>query len=177
MKKRKMGGIKVLAAAMAAMMLAAACPTASAQGAEGDADVTGQGTGTTYYVSSQNGNDANNGTSENTAFQSLDKINELILKPGDQVLLERGSVFNEQYLHLKGSGSEDAYIVVSDYGDDSDSMPQINADGAGQWLQDYGKATGDVPAGGKTVSTALLLTDMEYIEGSTVGVSALAGSI
>ena len=103
MKKRKMGGIKVLAAAMAAMMLAAACPTASAQGAEGDADVTGQGTGTTYYVSSQNGNDANNGTSENTAFQSLDKINELILKPGDQVLLERGSVFNEQYLHLKGS--------------------------------------------------------------------------
>ena len=171
MKKRKMGGIKVLAAAMAAMMLAAACPTASAQGAEGDADVTGQGTGTTYYVSSQNGNDANNGTSENTAFQSLDKINELILKPGDQVLLERGSVFNEQYLHLKGSGSEDAYIVVSDYGDDSDSMPQINADGAGQWLQDYGKATGDVPAGGKTVSTALLLTDMEYIEVSNLEIT------
>ena len=50
-------------------------------------------------------------------------------------------------------------------------MPQINADGAGQWLQDYGKATGDVPAGGKTVSTALLLTDMEYIEVSNLEIT------
>ena len=59
-----------------------------------EAAVPGQGTGTTYYVSSQNGDDANDGQSENKAFQSLEKINELTLGPGHQVLLECGSIFN-----------------------------------------------------------------------------------
>lgn len=35
--------------------------------------------GTTYYVSSQNGDDANDGTSEKKAFKTLDKINEITL--------------------------------------------------------------------------------------------------
>ena len=43
--------------------------------------------GTTYYVSSQNGDDANDGTSEKKAFKTLDKINEITLGPGDKVLI------------------------------------------------------------------------------------------
>ena len=43
----------------------------------------------TYYVSSFNGNDANDGLSESSAFGSLFKINSLKLKAGDKVLLER----------------------------------------------------------------------------------------
>ena len=57
--------------------------------------------GTTYYVSSSKGDDSNDGTSESKPFKTLEKINKLTLKPGDQVLLEKGSVFNDQYLHLK----------------------------------------------------------------------------
>ena len=43
--------------------------------------------GTTYYVSTIDGNDTNDGLSENKAFYSLQKINELTLQPGDKVLL------------------------------------------------------------------------------------------
>ena len=64
--------------------------------------------GTTYYVSSENGDDANDGTSEKKAFKSLDKINDITLQPGDKVLLEKGSVFDDQYIHVKGSGSAEA---------------------------------------------------------------------
>ncbi len=167
----KLKRFRALAAVMAVLILASSQPSLPAEAEEQNTGMPGQGTGTTYYVSSENGNDNNDGKSESNAFKSLSKINELTLGPGDQVLLERGSVFNEQYLHLKGSGTAAAYIVVSDYGDDSESMPQINANGAGQWHQDYGRETGDVPAAGKTVSTALLLTDMEYIKVSDLEIT------
>lgn len=45
--------------------------------------------GTTYYVSSENGDDANDGTSEKKAFKSLDKINDITLQPGDKVLWKK----------------------------------------------------------------------------------------
>ena len=56
---------------------------------------------TTYFVSSLNGNDENDGLSESTAFKSLNKINEIELAPGDKVFLLKGSVFENVFLHLK----------------------------------------------------------------------------
>ena len=56
---------------------------------------------TTYFVSSLNGNDENDGLSESTAFKSLNKINEIELAPGDKVFLLKGSVFENEFLHLK----------------------------------------------------------------------------
>ena len=38
------------------------------------------------------GKDSNAGTSESEAFQTLDKVNELDLNPGDTILLKKGSV-------------------------------------------------------------------------------------
>lgn len=51
-------------------------------------------TGTTYYVS-PDGNDDNDGTSPDTAWQTLDSvvINSYLLQPGDAVLFERGQVY------------------------------------------------------------------------------------
>ena len=46
-----------------------------------------------YYVDSINGNDTNDGLSENSAFASLFAVNRLALKPGDHILLACGSVF------------------------------------------------------------------------------------
>ena len=57
-----------------------------------------------YYVSSINGNDSNDGLSPETAFLTLDKINSLTISAGDKILLQRGSVFNNQFLHLKNCG-------------------------------------------------------------------------
>ncbi|MFQ8957433.1 MAG: hypothetical protein ACLR6O_00475 [Eubacterium sp.] len=52
---------------------------------------------TTYFVSSLNGNDENDGLSESTAFKSLNKINEIELAPGDKVFLLKGSVFENEF--------------------------------------------------------------------------------
>ena len=65
------------------------------------AEAAAQGTsGTTYYVSTLHGKDSNDGKTEKTPFYSLQKIGSLDLKPGDQILLESGSVFTNGYLHL-----------------------------------------------------------------------------
>lgn len=47
---------------------------------------------TTYYISNA-GNDANNGTSQSTPFQTIDKVNTVTLVAGDQVLFRRGDTF------------------------------------------------------------------------------------
>ena len=119
--------------------------------------------GTTYYVSSQNGDDANDGTSEKKAFKSLDKINDITLQPGDKVLLEKGSVFDDQYIHVKGSGSAEAPIEISTYGEGD--RPQINANGKGVWYQDYGNRLDNTWHKYQgNVSSTILLEDVEYIE-------------
>ena len=58
----------------------------------------------------------NDGLSEGKAFQTLNKVNDLTLGAGDRVLLKNGSVFEDQALHIKGSGSENAPIKISTYG-------------------------------------------------------------
>lgn len=121
-------------------------------------------TGTTYYVSTLNGKDSNDGTSESKPFYSLSKINELTLQPGDRVLLESGSEFTNGYLHLFGqSGSPEDPIVIDKYGEGND--PVINTNGQGIWYQNYGQpldSASHVYTG--YVSSSILLYDSEYIE-------------
>lgn len=57
--------------------------------------------GITYYVDACTGSDTNDGLSPETAFYSLKAISALTLHAGDRVLLRRGCVFENQYLHLK----------------------------------------------------------------------------
>ena len=59
----------------------------------GDATPAAASTGTTYYVSSTHGDDGNAGTDQNHPWKTLGKVNAIAtdLKPGDSVLLERGS--------------------------------------------------------------------------------------
>ena len=118
--------------------------------------------GKTYYVSTLNGNDNNNGLSEDKAFYSLQKINEIELKPGDRVLLEADSVFTNGYLHIKGSGSEEAPIEIDKYGEGEN--PRIDTNGQGIWYQDYGKQLDNARHKNKEyVSSSILLYDVEYI--------------
>lgn len=122
------------------------------------------GTGTTYYVSTLNGKDSNDGTSESKPFYSLQKINELSLQPGDRVLLESGSEFTNGYLHLyEQSGSPESPIVIDKYG--TGNNPVINTNGQGIWYQNYGGMLDNVNHVFKGyVSSSVLLYDSEYIE-------------
>lgn len=71
---------------------------------------------TTYYVDSESGSDANPGTSPQTAWKSLEKVNCTIFAPGDQLRLKRGSRWNTP-LELRGSGSAEAPVKLNAYGE------------------------------------------------------------
>ncbi len=69
---------------------------------------------TTYYVSGS-GNDDNSGRSADSPYKTIDKINNLNLQPGDQVLFRRGDTFRGS-LKIRQSGSGGQPIVVDGYG-------------------------------------------------------------
>ena len=72
-------------------------------------------TGTIYYVDSRGGDDSNPGTSPTDAWQSFAKVNRTSFSPGDSILLKRGEFWSEELI-LVSSGTPDAAITVSDYG-------------------------------------------------------------
>ena len=92
----------------------------------------------TYYVSAA-GDDANAGTSADTAWRTLDKVNATTFQPGDSILLRSGDTWTGQ-LWPKGSGVAQHPITVDRYG------------------------TGAKPAiqGAGTVADAVRLNNQEY---------------
>jgi hypothetical protein len=84
-------------------------------------------TAATYYVDSAKGADSNQGLSAKQPWKSLAKVNATDLAPGDQVLFQRGSIWQGQ-LAPKGSGKPGAPIVIDSYG--KGSRPRIEAAGA-----------------------------------------------
>ena len=76
-----------------------------------------------YYLDATNGSDNNSGTSSKDAWQSLEKLNGVVLNPGDKVLLKRGDVFNGE-LEISAQGTPDRRIYVEAYGE-GDMKPCI----------------------------------------------------
>ena len=118
----------------------------------------------TYYVSSLHGSADFDGLTPQTPFLHPAQVSALSLQPGDKVLLERGSVFAGEAMHLKNCGDiAGAPIEIGAYGT-GDALPCIAANGTGVWYQDYGTPLdfdGHVYRG--EVSSAVLLYDVENI--------------
>ena len=129
--------------------------------------------GRCYYVSSIHGDDANEGT-EDQPLKSLYAVNRLKLKPGDQVLLERDSVFEGQFLHLNVQGTKEHPIYIGAYG--TGEKPLIRTNGQGIWYQDYGNEL-DAPTHVYRgyVSSAVLLYDCEYLTVENLEISNKGG--
>jgi hypothetical protein len=104
--------------------------------------------GSIYYIDSETGSDDNNGTSPESAWKSLDKINDTRLKPGNQVLFKAGTVYNGQ-LVPQGSGSEEYPVIIDKYGEGD--KPRIN--------------------GGGNFAETLLLYNVEYYEVSNLEIT------
>ena len=98
-----------------------------------------------FYVSSSEGDDANDGLSANNPFKSLEKISAVALGDGDSILFKTGDTFIGQ-LFVNGSGLEDSPIIISSYG--AGEKPIIN---------------GATAVGGDYLS-AILINNHEYIE-------------
>ncbi|MFQ9509961.1 MAG: Ig-like domain-containing protein [Lachnospiraceae bacterium] len=84
------------------------------------------GSGTTYYVDAENGNDVNLGTTPEKAWKTLDRVNAITYQPGDKILFKAGCTWNG-VLKPTGSGTEGAPIVIDKYGDGP--KPTINGNG------------------------------------------------
>jgi hypothetical protein len=76
-----------------------------------------------YYFDSKNGNDTNDGLSENSAWNSHSKIESVKLLPGDVVYFKRGSAWVGG-IQIDVSGSEGNPIVFTNYG--SGELPKFS---------------------------------------------------
>ena len=149
------------------LLIGIAVTVGALSGLPGRASAAGSG-GTTYYFSTLHGDNNNSGTSQEQAWASLHMLEEknITLQAGDKVYLERGSIFNNEFLHLQGvKGTQEAPIVIDAYGDSSAALPVINTNGQGIWYQDYGTTLDNAQHVYRGyVSSSILLYDCEYIE-------------
>ncbi|NQT25315.1 right-handed parallel beta-helix repeat-containing protein [candidate division KSB1 bacterium] len=106
-----------------------------------------------YYIDGDSGHDDNDGLSPESAWKSLDMVNGLDLKPGWQILLKTGTIYNGR-LVPKGSGAEGHPIIIDKYGEGE--KPRIDA-----W--------------GKHPET-LLLSNIEYYEISNLEITNHGGT-
>ncbi len=70
---------------------------------------------TTYYVSSSEGDDDNDGQSELNPFETIAKVNSLALDPGDRVLFKCGDTWHSEQLVIGDSGAAGNPITFGSY--------------------------------------------------------------
>lgn len=81
--------------------------------------------GAIYYVDATAGNNNNDGSSSGTAWQTISKVNSVMLQPGDQVLFKRGEIWQGVTLRPSSSGVDGNLIQYGAYGDPTLSKPII----------------------------------------------------
>jgi hypothetical protein len=70
-----------------------------------------------YYVSPE-GDDAAQGTSPEKAWKSIEKVNGIILQPGDMILFEGGATFaGSLKFDIEDSGSPENPVIITSYGE------------------------------------------------------------
>ncbi|UXX79406.1 DNRLRE domain-containing protein [Reichenbachiella carrageenanivorans] len=82
---------------------------------------------TGYFVDAINGNDANDGLTEATAWKTFTNVNATTFAANDTILLKAGNTWLEP-LHPKGSGTSGNPIVITSYG--VGPLPIIDAQGS-----------------------------------------------
>ncbi len=103
----------------------------------------------TYYIDNELGDDSNDGSSEDTPWQNISKLQDITFGAGTIIKLKRGCVWEQQQLFFNGSGADSNPITIEAYG------------------------TGDKPAlnGGGAVNYVIQLFNQEYIEISNLYIS------
>lgn len=71
---------------------------------------------TTYYVSYNNGNDSNVGTSESLPWKTIARVNSFNFSSGDKILFESDNEWVGANLVIKYSGTQNSPITYSSYG-------------------------------------------------------------
>lgn len=84
-----------------------------------------------YYIDATNGNDSNDGLTPETAWRTIEKVNNswASINPGDNILLKRGETFTDARLDIKKGGTESNPLTVGAYG--SGTKPTISNSSGG----------------------------------------------
>lgn len=125
---------------------------------EGELTVTTTA-GKTFYVDATNGNDNNDGTSPETAWQSIEKVNNTTFFPGSQILLKAGESWTGM-LWPKGSGAEGSPIILSSYG--TGDRPRILMDENANMTEDLMRIA--TPIYDRKVNQTFYLHNQSYWE-------------
>ncbi len=80
-----------------------------------------------YYLSSSTGSDDNDGISNDSPWKSLDRLNNIDLKPGDKILLRSGDFFTGS-ISIDIQGGISNPLVISNYGEGR--KPVLDGNGA-----------------------------------------------
>ena len=71
---------------------------------------------TRYYIS-PSGDDSNSGITPNTPWKTIERLNQVVFKPGDQILFEGGATFSGNLMFDHHDQGTDVHpIVISSYG-------------------------------------------------------------
>jgi len=90
----------------------------------------------TYYVS-PSGNDSHSGTSAQTAWRTIDKVNTIDLNPGDKVLFQAGHDYSGNLLlTAEDAGTPKQPVVIGSYGSGRATIKAGN--GSGVTVQNAG---------------------------------------
>lgn len=122
-----------------------------------------------YFLDSQ-AKDNGDGSTKETAWNSLKQVNKHLFQPGDKLLIKNGSVFNGT-LYPKGSGAEGSPIIIDVYGD-GDEKPVINAGGKAfiaqqkDWQGPFVNFSDE-----STIGAAIYLYNQEYWEINNISVT------
>lgn len=80
----------------------------------GCTDTNDNRVGSSYYLNSKTGSDTNNGTSIDSPWKSLKRLEEITFQPGDSILFAKNSEF-QGGVSFKSSGNVENPIVISSY--------------------------------------------------------------
>jgi len=80
-----------------------------------------------YYIDSELGNDTNSGSTETTAWKSLQQVNRTVFQAGDQILFKKGGSWVGQ-LSPQGNGKDGTPIQIGCYG--NGDLPKISGGGS-----------------------------------------------
>lgn len=69
-----------------------------------------------YFVDAEHGNDSNSGTSPKESWQTVEKVNSMTFKPGDNILFKR-QISYYKGLQINGNGTEAAPIRIGAWGE------------------------------------------------------------
>ena len=121
-----------------------------------------------YYLSNE-GDDMDDGETPETAWASLDMLNNTVFSPGDVIYLDAQSVWEGQ-LTLHGSGEDGNPIVLTKYNSDDPSIrPIINGGGTTSYERRWSLGIGP----DNITSGALELIDVSYWEVSGLEITNL----